>query len=830
MKLINVAEPSLRCAIGSPQLNGNQCFFLWKKEAATPEEYRHNQGGIGSYDKQLWEQSVEQKVKNLHQAPRRVVQPKTELIDVDLVRGSTFTKAKPQVDPADVPVVHMFSHCALHTSDVPIHLWIQQTSLLFTCFLIVLFTLQMFPFICNSTVICIIHCRWIQQTSLLFTCFLMVLYTLQMFTFICNPTLWIQQTSLLFTCFLMVLYTLQMFTIVVFFNNVGDQLTQDEQSLSEVAIPFILMVLLGLIHSQTLTSKDGWRRKRSLSQNRGSNSTEGLASGVTVVNDGGASPSQSRSSMKGHKGSRPLRERTKERRVRLKASNPRQNLRRDNNVDKPSQESDAAYHTLDASDSVPERASSIEHDSNESEIKGQVSRKNDATRKPEILPKVVVNGCEVTNIDFSKVRESQESDFPERSTSEDEKDCINVHGDDKSKRSSQSISSDNEDVRGISEMERKNFRCNGNVPEKQIDNVVQKNALEMKTSFEGVSVNVSIDASAETLKEALETNSESSFLNLSLSNSSIEEPINNVIDLKLLTNENSSQTSLPESANSPNVKQRTYRKINQKRSLLNAEDNTKSSPSSESSTVQFTADLVQLREITPISSRESTPTHTQSDCLLQAQRVIRGGKNLCDKTDTDTESENERSAKILPNRRRKGRTASSDEWGDHLQSDVESTSEETSQSSPEISEEEHIDEESGSEAAITMTTSQAHAFNLLTARRQARLFSKSSTAVNSHPPDKVTCIIWERNECKKVELTALDIGWAIIETVDKIPESSDYILIGLAFSVIISVTPLCFVAFHTKDLPSVASWDIFSMFFGWGASISWKYVNVKVES
>ena len=48
----------------------------------------------------------------------------------------------------------------------------------------------------------------------------------------------------------------------------------------------------------------------------------------------------------------------------------------------------------------------------------------------------------------------------------------------------------------------------------------------------------------------------------------------------------------------------------------------------------------------------------------------------------------------------------------------------------------------------------------------------------------VTCIIWERNECKKVELTALDIGWAIIETVDKIPESSDYILIGESFTLL----------------------------------------------
>jgi len=36
-------------------------------------------------------------LQGLKQAPRRVVQPKTELIDVDLVRGTSFAKAKPQV-------------------------------------------------------------------------------------------------------------------------------------------------------------------------------------------------------------------------------------------------------------------------------------------------------------------------------------------------------------------------------------------------------------------------------------------------------------------------------------------------------------------------------------------------------------------------------------------------------------------------------------------------------------------------------------------------------------------------------------------------------------
>lgn len=51
----------------------------------------------------------------------------------------------------------------------------------------------------------------------------------------------------------------------------------------------------------------------------------------------------------------------------------------------------------------------------------------------------------------------------------------------------------------------------------------------------------------------------------------------------------------------------------------------------------------------------------------------------------------------------------------------------------------------------------------------------------------VSCMIWEGNECKKVDLTALDIGWAIIDKVDGLPESSDYFLIGLIFSVIICV-------------------------------------------
>ncbi|RWS29231.1 putative homeodomain transcription factor-like protein [Leptotrombidium deliense] len=53
---------------------------------------------IGAYDKQSWEKSIEERVlKGLSDAvPKKVARVKTELIDLDLIRGSAFTKAKPQ--------------------------------------------------------------------------------------------------------------------------------------------------------------------------------------------------------------------------------------------------------------------------------------------------------------------------------------------------------------------------------------------------------------------------------------------------------------------------------------------------------------------------------------------------------------------------------------------------------------------------------------------------------------------------------------------------------------------------------------------------------------
>ncbi|CAC5383818.1 Putative homeodomain transcription factor 1,Putative homeodomain transcription factor,Putative homeodomain transcription factor 2 [Mytilus coruscus] len=152
---------------------------------------------IGLHDKQLWEQSVDRKVlRGIRNAPRRSVRAKTEFIDVDLIRGSTFTRAKPQVSWTYISTnKESITYCKLPK--------------------VILFVL-FFPF----------HYKW-----------------------------WLQQTSKRFFAFLLILYTLQLLTTVVFCQNVGAKLAQDELTLCEVFFPIVLMLLLGYIHSTTVVSQ-----------------------------------------------------------------------------------------------------------------------------------------------------------------------------------------------------------------------------------------------------------------------------------------------------------------------------------------------------------------------------------------------------------------------------------------------------------------------------------------------------------------------------------------------------------------------------------------------
>ncbi|KAG0718852.1 putative homeodomain transcription factor [Chionoecetes opilio] len=93
------------------------------------------QGRISLYDKQSWETTVEQRIlQGLSYTPRKTANPKTEFIDVDLVRGSTFPKAKPHSG-----LWHAGLHGIARIVLLPLYprWWVREAS--FCGFLVVLF-------------------------------------------------------------------------------------------------------------------------------------------------------------------------------------------------------------------------------------------------------------------------------------------------------------------------------------------------------------------------------------------------------------------------------------------------------------------------------------------------------------------------------------------------------------------------------------------------------------------------------------------------------------------------------------------------------------------
>ena len=95
---------------------------------------------IGTYDKQQWEKTIEQHILGgFTHVPMRTAKLKTELIDVDLVRGSSFPKAKPKHGLSTVACLALQRLLLL-----PIYRnwWIQQTSLKIFSLFLLLYSLQ----------------------------------------------------------------------------------------------------------------------------------------------------------------------------------------------------------------------------------------------------------------------------------------------------------------------------------------------------------------------------------------------------------------------------------------------------------------------------------------------------------------------------------------------------------------------------------------------------------------------------------------------------------------------------------------------------------------
>jgi hypothetical protein len=65
--------------------------------------------------------------------------------------------------------------------------------------------------------------------------------------------------------------------------------------------------------------------------------------------------------------------------------------------------------------------------------------------------------------------------------------------------------------------------------------------------------------------------------------------------------------------------------------------------------------------------------------------------------------------------------------------------------------------------------------------------------------DRVSCMIWEPNSVHKVDLTVIDIGWTIMQKVDKMAETCDYLVLGIIFSLLLMFTPTIYRIYHSKD-------------------------------
>ncbi|XP_053446905.1 protein PHTF1 isoform X3 [Nycticebus coucang] len=150
---------------------------------------------IGAYDQQIWEKSIEQtQIKGFKNKPKKLGHIKPDLIDVDLIRGSTFAKAKPEIP------------------------WTSLTRK-------GLVRVVLFPFFSN----------W-----------------------------WIQVTSLRIFVWLLLLYLMQVIAIILY-------LMMPIVNISEVLGPLCLMLLMGTVHCQIVSTQitkpagnNGSRRRRKL--------------------------------------------------------------------------------------------------------------------------------------------------------------------------------------------------------------------------------------------------------------------------------------------------------------------------------------------------------------------------------------------------------------------------------------------------------------------------------------------------------------------------------------------------------------------------------------
>lgn len=159
-------------------------------------------------------------------------------------------------------------------------------------------------------------------------------------------------------------------------------------------------------------------------------------------------------------------------------------------------------------------------------------------------------------------------------------------------------------------------------------------------------------------------------------------------------------------------------------------------------------------------------------------------------SETDTLRNSERSTPVKVCKQNKKESSDTDEEND----DVESLTPASSNHQFETTDGEYIGVTSNSESECSVEHS---------ADDDMDVGSPATILTPNDSSQKVSCTLWTKHEAKKTEMTVLDISRAIIQRVDSIPESGDYVYIGLVLSLILSLTPtycrLCDVALDSNS-------------------------------
>lgn len=182
-------------------------------------------------------------------------------------------------------------------------------------------------------------------------------------------------------------------------------------------------------------------------------------------------------------------------------------------------------------------------------------------------------------------------------------------------------------------------------------------------------------------------------------------------------------------------------------------------------------------------------------------------------SDTDTLRNSERSTPVKICKKKLKESSDTDEEND----DIESLTPTSSNPHFETTDGEYIGVTSNSESECSVDPS---------ADDDNDVVSPTNILNPNDSSEKVSCTLWSKHEAKKTEMSIFDISTAIIQRVDSIPETCDYVYIGLVLSLILSLTPtycrLCDIAMDSNstgiphiifDLPRVMMEDSSSVSF-----------------